>query len=128
MNDIAASQTPPQKPGRLGRTLANLRTAWRDLSAQARGAFRGSLRPDLPEDDAARLRRQFQDCVEARGGEVAARARAAALGQTYLGLSAAGRRRFLEILAVDFDTDRSQVDAAIGVLNAASDAKARRAS
>jgi len=129
MND-AASQTPqgPQKPARLlGRTLANLRTAWRDLSAQARGAFRGSMRPDLPDDDAARLRRQFQDCVEARGGEVAARARAAALGQTYLGLSPAGRRRFLEILAVDFDTDRSQVDAAIGVLNAANDAKARRA-
>jgi malonyl-CoA decarboxylase len=124
MNDVAT----PQKPNRLlGRTLANLRTAWRDLSAQARGAFRGSLRPDLPDDDAARLRQQFQDCVEARGGEVAARARAAALGQTYLGLSPAGRRRFLEILAVDFDTDRGQVDAAIGVLNAATDAKARRA-
>jgi malonyl-CoA decarboxylase len=123
MNDTA-----PQKPARLlGRTIANLRTAWRDLSAQARGAFRGSMRPDLPDDDADLLRQQFQDCVEARGGEVAARARAAALGQTYLGLSSAGRKRFLEILAVDFDTDRAKVDAAIDVLHAAQDAKARRA-
>ncbi|MGQ0676529.1 MAG: malonyl-CoA decarboxylase [Rhodospirillales bacterium] len=123
MNDTA-----PQKPARLlGRTIANLRTAWRDLSAQARGTFRGSMRPDLPEDDAQRLREQFQDCVEARGGEVAARARAAALGQTYLGLSPAGRRRFLEILAVDFDTDRARVDEAIDVLRGAVDAKARRA-
>lgn len=123
MNDTA-----PQKPARLlGRTIANLRTAWRDLSAQARGAFRGNIRPDLPEDDAEQLRRQFQDCVEARGGEVAARARAAALGQTYLSLSPAGRRRFLEILAVDFDTDRGKVDAAIEGLRVAQDAKARRA-
>lgn len=123
MNDTA-----PQKPTKLlGRTLANLRTAWRDLSAQARGAFRGNIRPDLPDDDAAQLRQQFQDCVEARGGEVAARARAAALGQTYLSLSPAGRRRFLEILAVDFDTDRARVDAAIEGLRTAQDGKARRA-
>jgi malonyl-CoA decarboxylase len=136
MNDTAthtsAPESPPQgqprQPTRLlGRTIANLRTAWRDLSAQARGAFRGSMRPDLPDDDAAQLRQQFQDCVEAKGGEVAARARAAALGQTYLGLSPAGRRRFLEILAVDFDTDREKVDVAIGVLHASGDAKARRA-
>lgn len=121
------NHTTPQKPTRLlGRTIANLRTAWRDLSAQARGAFRGNIRPDLPDDDAVQLRQQFQDCVEARGGEVAARARAAALGQTYLSLSPAGQRRFLEILAVDFDTDRAKVDAAIDVLHAAQDAKARR--
>ncbi len=123
MNDTA-----PQKPTRLlGRTIANLRTAWRDLSAQARGAFRGNFSPDLSDDDAVQLRQQFHDCVEARGGEVAARARAAALGQTYLGLSPEGRRRFLEILAVDFDTDRGKVDAAIDVLHKAQDARARRA-
>ncbi len=118
----------PQKPTRLlGRTLAKVRTAWRDFSGQARGAFGANLRPDLPDEDADRLRQQFQDCVEAKGGEVAARARAAALGQTYLGLSPPGRRRFLEILAVDFDTDHAKVDAAIDVLHVAGDAKARRA-
>jgi malonyl-CoA decarboxylase len=110
----------------LERTLTNLRSAWRDVAASARGAFGASLRPDLPEDDAERLRQQFRDCVEARGGEVSARARAAALGRTYLGLSATGRRRFLEILAEDFDTDQNEVDHAIEVLRAAKDPVARR--
>lgn len=110
----------------LGRTLTNLRTAWRDVAASARGAFGAALRPDLPDEDADRLRQQFRDCVESKGGEVSARARAAALGRTYLGLSAAGRRRFLEILAVDFDTDQAEVDAAIEVLRAAKDPEARR--
>jgi len=118
----------PAKPSRLlVRTLVNLRSAWRDMSASARGAFGAPLRPDLPPEDADRLRAQFRDCVEARGGEVSARGRAAALGRTFLELSPAGRRRFLEILAVDFDTDKAAVDAAIAELNAAQDAKARRA-
>ncbi len=116
------------KPSRLlVRTLVNLRSAWRDMSASARGAFGAPLRPDLPPEDAERLRAQFRDCVEARGGEVSARARAAALGRTYLELNPEGRRRFLEILAVDFDTDRAEVDAAIAELHAAKDTRARRA-
>ncbi|MCK6454430.1 MAG: malonyl-CoA decarboxylase [Alphaproteobacteria bacterium] len=125
---MSETTSAPAKPSRLlVRTLVNLRSAWRDMSASARGAFGAPLRPDLPPEDAERLRAQFRDCVEARGGEVSARARAAALGRTYLELSPAGRRRFLEILAVDFDTDKAEVDAAIAELNAAQDARARRA-
>ena len=113
-------------PKLLERTLTNLRSAWRDVSASARGAFGASLRADLPPEDADRLRQQFRDCVEAKGGEVSARARAASLGRTYLGLSSDGRRRFLQILAEDFDTDQAAVDAAIAVLHAANEPVARR--
>ena len=38
------------------------------------------------------LRGLFADCLEARGGEVSARARAAALGRLNLGLDDAGHR------------------------------------
>jgi len=111
----------------LERTLANLRLAWRDVAASARGAFGAAIRPDLPPEDTDRLRQQFRDCVEAKGGEVSARARAAALGRTYLSLSAQGKRRFLQILATDFDTDQGDVDLAIETLRRAETPEARRA-
>ncbi|MGY8992112.1 MAG: malonyl-CoA decarboxylase N-terminal domain-containing protein, partial [Rhodospirillales bacterium] len=48
----------------------------------------------------------------APGGEVSARARAAALGQAYLTLNDEGRARFLTVLAEDFDVDHDAVDLA----------------
>lgn len=96
--------------GFVDRTLANLRNAWREIAASARIGRTGTLRPDLPEDDAARLRRQMLACLDPLGGEVTARARAAALGRTYLALNEAGRERFLRILAEEFDTNRDSVD------------------
>ncbi|HXS40749.1 MAG TPA: malonyl-CoA decarboxylase [Stellaceae bacterium] len=90
------------------RTLRSLRARWRDLAGAARSAA-----PAVLTDDAAdRLREQMQECLDARGGEVSARARAAGLGQAYLALSAPGRERFLQILASDFDIDHEAVDAA----------------
>jgi malonyl-CoA decarboxylase len=52
----------------------------------------------------------MRDCLDARGGEVSARARAAELGRTYLALSPLGRERFLRVLAEEFDVDRGVVD------------------
>ena len=52
-------------------------------------------------------------CLETRGGEVSARARAAALGHAYLALDATGRERFLTILARDFGVDGEAVDRAV---------------
>ena len=98
------------------RTLGNLRslrTAWRDIAAQARGALSGAPRPDLSSDDSEHLRQQLRDCLEARGGAVSARARAADLGRTYLALNGTGRERFLKLLAEEFDIDHAAV-AALG--------------
>jgi len=49
-------------------------------------------------------------CLDGRGGEVTARARAAELGRTYLALNQGGRERFLRLLASEFDTDHDAVD------------------
>src|SRR5205085_1684830 len=96
--------------GVFDRTLANLRGAWREIALSARGVLSGAPRPDLPEDDVARLRQQMLSCLDGRGGEVTARARAAELGRTYLALNLGGRERFLRLLASEFDTDHDAVD------------------
>src|SRR5206468_7514288 len=51
---------------------------------------------------------QMRACLNARGGEISARNRAANLAQTYLGLDDAGRRAFLQDLA-SFDSDKAAV-------------------
>lgn len=80
-----------------------------------------------PEKDAEALKAQMRDCLEARGGEVSARARAANLGRAYLSLNAKGRRRFLQLLATEFDIDRKAVDEAVAKLQLADDDAANRA-
>jgi len=109
------------------RTFGNLRRAWREIAGSARGVLSGAPRPDLPEDDAARLRQQMLDCLEGRGGEVTARARAAELGRTYLALNPAGRERFLRLLAEEFDTDHGAVERCCATLAAAGSATERDA-
>jgi malonyl-CoA decarboxylase len=105
--------------------MENLRAAWRDIAASAREAVGATPRPHLPREDADRLRVQMQACLEGRGGEVSARARAAELGRTYLALDGTGRRNFLTILARDFDVDRAHVDQAVDVFHQAADPVAR---
>ena len=116
----------------LDRTLLRLRGAWRELAEAATSAVGvagagAQLRPDLPKDDLARVRDQMQACLARRGGEVSARARAAALGETYLELSATGRSRFLGLLAREFGVDHAAVDAAVAALQQAADPETRAA-
>ena len=92
------------------RTVARLRRTWREIALRAEGV---PPRPELPADDSARLRAQLRACLDAAGGEVSARARAAELGRSYLALDKAGRERFLRLLADEFSADRRAVDAAI---------------
>ena len=107
----------------LDRTVANLRRMWREAAGilPHRGSAR--LAPDLEEGDAELVRERMRACLEARGGEVSARARAADLGAIYLALSPVGRRRFLEILARDFDLDRAQLKETAARYVTGSDAK-----
>jgi malonyl-CoA decarboxylase len=107
--------------GVFDRTLANLRGAWREIALSARGVLSGAPRPDLPEDDVARLRQQMMSCLDGRGGEVTARARAAELGRTYLALNEAGRGRFLRLLASEFDTDHEAVNRCCAALAGAAE-------
>jgi malonyl-CoA decarboxylase len=109
--------------------VARLKEAWRGLSSSARavvGAARAG-NPDLPDEDLPALRARIADCLEGRGGETRARARAAELGQLYLGLSADGRKRFMRLLAAETEIDRPKALAAAKAAVAAwegSDARA----
>ncbi|MFP6742793.1 MAG: malonyl-CoA decarboxylase family protein, partial [Alphaproteobacteria bacterium] len=94
--------------GFFDRTLNQLRNAWNDIAGRG-----DAVRPDLPEDDIARIRVMMVECLAGKGGEVSARARAADLGRAYLTLNPTGRARFLGLLVTAFDVDREAVDGAM---------------
>ncbi|MGF1615134.1 MAG: malonyl-CoA decarboxylase [Gammaproteobacteria bacterium] len=100
-------------PRLLDKTLGPLRRAWKDLTGAARLKLTGTVRADLPEDDWELLKRQIDACLEGRGGQVSARARAAELGRTYLSLNAHGRERFVALLAHDYAVDKEALASAI---------------
>ena len=101
-----------------------LRGAWRAIAGVARKS--DVIRPELPDEDIESLQTQIRDCLEARGGEVSARARAANLGRTYLALNADGRQRFLGVLARSVNVEPQPVDDAIQTLQQAGDEGERR--
>jgi malonyl-CoA decarboxylase len=109
------------------RTLTNLRSAWREIAESARGVLAGAPRPESSDADADQLRQQMLSCLDGRGGEVTARARAADLGRTYLSLDADGREHFLQLLAGEFDVDRDEIDRCCNALLNASGADQRAA-
>lgn len=113
------------KSGFFERTLNNLRYAWQGIAGSEYDESAASMQPDLPQSDAARLLEQMHACLETRGGEVSARARAAALGRAYLALNDMGKRRFLGVLAENFDVDHGAVDAAVIALQQIPDQAAR---
>lgn len=118
--------TQPARYGLLDR-LRNLRAVWRDIAGGSRDADMPTVDPDVRKADAELLRERMRACLEGRGGEVSARARAAGLGRAYLSLSDTGRQRFLGLLAHDFAPDRARVDAAVERLVQARDEDERRA-
>ena len=95
------------------RTLERLRATFRETARGAREVVGAPLRPDLPDDDMPRLRNRVDACLAGAGGETARRARAAELGQTFLTLSAAGRKKFLLLLARDYGLTREAALAAV---------------
>src|SRR5579875_2612247 len=78
--------------GLFDRAIRRIANVWRDMASTVA----------VDEDEG--IIGQMRACLQARGGEISARNRAAKLAQTYLGLDAAGRRAFLQDLA-SFDSD-----------------------
>jgi malonyl-CoA decarboxylase len=128
MTDPAPAPTPARFfEGVFDRTLTNLRSAWRDIAESARGVLAGAPRPESAAADADQLRQQMLSCLDGRGGEVTARARAADLGRTYLSLDTEERERFFQQLAGEFDVDRHEIDRCCNALLNASGADQRAA-
>lgn len=118
------TETSERESTILGRTLSNLSSAWRDVATSAARSV-GWTVPAGQESDTRTLRRLMQECLEARGGEVSARARAAELGRRYLHLDDAGKRRFLRLLADEFACGGDRVTQAIQRYQRASDLRER---
>jgi malonyl-CoA decarboxylase len=132
MTELNVRESEITRASLLNRTMQNLREAWREVADWGGGLLPAAPGPHLPEKDIDGLKAQMRNCLEARGGEVSARARAAHLGRIYLALNARGRKRFLQILATEFDIDRKALDRAAAKLQQAGDdieerAKAERA-
>ena len=124
-----ADPHPSNASSLIDRTLRRVRGAWFDIANSARGviASETGARPELPDNELERLRGRMQECLDARGGEVSARARAAELGRTYLGLNRTGRLRFLKLLASEFDIDHAKIASLAGQLRAAGSEADQRA-
>ena len=99
------------------RTLSNLTTAWRDIAQSAARTVGIAKAPVTTKPES--LTRLMRDCLEARGGEVSARMRAAALGRTYLEMDTKGREGFLTVLAHEFSVPAEAVEDAVEVYQAA---------
>src|SRR5262249_5423861 len=81
------------------------------------------LAPGLPERDAARVRAVIGELLGLHD-TMTQRAEAAAVADAYIALSDDGRRNFLLLLARDFWTDPTAVDAAVAELENAPDRRA----
>ena len=99
--------------GLLDRALRRVSSLWRDMASVV-GA-NGEV-----GDIAGRLR----DALDARGGEVSARNRAASLAEAYRTLDEAGRSDFMHALA-SFDSDPAAVAQAMEAVAAAADVAER---
>ncbi|NKC31329.1 malonyl-CoA decarboxylase [Roseomonas sp. BU-1] len=105
MSDVAAP------PGLIDRALRRVTALWRDIASSTPAEADG-------------IAAQMRACLEARGGEVSARSRAARLAQSYLAADHAARGEFLLALA-GFDSDAAAVAEAWEAVAAAPDAAAR---
>lgn len=76
-------------------------------------ALKDIIGTDLEKSDLPKVRAKIDTCLEGKGGEVSSRARAAEIGEAYSVLSSTGRRRFLELLAKEYDVENDAVEKAI---------------
>ena len=118
--------TIQKKSSLLDRAFRNLRGVWGKIARAYEDFSEADLSPDLGGGDKERLIGQMRACLEARGGEVSARSRAAALGRAYLALNETGRKVFLCVLAEEFDVDHTRVDRAVADLQEAASKSERK--
>lgn len=91
------------------KTVVSLLRTWQEVKGTAFHAFSSEIRASVPKEDESELRSRMMLCLDSPGGEVTARANTAELGRIYLGLNEVGRKRFLMMLASDFDVNHDKL-------------------
>jgi malonyl-CoA decarboxylase len=120
-----SSEPTSREPRLFERTLANLADAWRDISSSAARTV-GRIQAEGDRHDPSDLRALLRACIEARGGEVSARGRAAELGRRYLAMDDDARLGFFKCLAEEFGCPAQSVESAIARYHEADGPAARR--
>ncbi|TXF12043.1 malonyl-CoA decarboxylase [Pelomicrobium methylotrophicum] len=110
-----------EREGLIARGLKGLRKLWRGVVQSAQGGAQPESVTHLSARQLSQIRHTLNECVQEVGGQVSARARAAELGEIYLGLPDPGRREFLLLVAREFGPDFAAVDAAVDAYRRASD-------
>ncbi|WP_245600964.1 malonyl-CoA decarboxylase [Marinobacterium jannaschii] len=110
----------------INRTWSRLRELWNGVAVFGQSNDENRFSPELPDAELPRLRQWMDACLDARGGEVSARALAAALGYAYMDLNEAGRLRFLRLLATEYGRDNRVIEAHILDWQQAGDEEARQ--
>ena len=91
------------------KTVVSLLRTWQEVRGSAFHVFSHDIRAGVPKEDEGELRKQMMLCLDSPGGEVTARANTAELGRIYLGLNEIGRKKFLAMLASDFDVNHEKL-------------------
>lgn len=99
----------PQTQRFIDSALSNLLSAWDSIQRRSRSNAPLKLSEYLHDNEREPLRQRIEDCINSKGGEVSARARAASLGEAYLKLNEEGKAKFFETLANDFRVDTHYV-------------------
>jgi len=89
--------------------MTEILKAWEKIKSYTRMAITGKVHPDLVGVDVEFIKKQINECILARGGEISSRWRSVELGKIYLNLSKTGKERFMKIIARDFDTDKNLI-------------------
>ncbi|MDB5370522.1 MAG: malonyl-CoA decarboxylase [Roseomonas sp.] len=116
MSDVVvATKTGAPESGLFDRALKRVTLLWRDMASSVSG----------PAADAS-WEGRMRACLEARGGEISTRNRAAGLAQSYQVAPETERLAFFQALA-SFDSDVAAVEAAMAQVSAAQDVATRGA-
>ena len=97
-------------------TIRNIIKIWKES-----GDKLAIIKPDFTLKDKELLLKLFSECIKEEGGEISRLAKVVHLAIIYINLSLKGKKKYLELLAHNFDVDIDNIDIKIKNLKTAGD-------
>ena len=101
-------------------TIRNIIKIWKES-----GDKLAIIKPDFTLKDKELLLKLFSECIKEEGGEISRLAKVVHLAIIYINLSLKGKKKYLELLAHNFDVDIDDIDKNIKSLKTAGDEAGR---